>query len=179
MAGCLVAHRGVGIIFVCGADPSDELRITIAHEVAHVLLHYLRPRFDAIRSVGPTAVEILDGTRSATMAEQTQAILSSIRLHPHIHLLERGPRGDRRTAGVGAVEREANELALELLAPREAVIDALRLLDGSAKTPQERRLALGRQFGIPSGWFHVVAPDQQAVPADPLGYLFASLRRQV
>jgi hypothetical protein len=179
MAGCLVAHRGVGIIFVCGADPSDELRITIAHEVAHMLLHYLRPRLDAIRSVGPTAIEILDGLRQATVAEQTQAILSSVRLHPHIHLLERGAQGDRRAAGVGVVEREANELALELLAPRAAVLDALRLLEGSANTPHERRLALGRQFGLPSAWFHGFVPDQPHVPADPLGYLFASLRRHV
>ena len=179
MAGCLVAHRGTGIIFVCGADPSEELRITIAHEVAHVLLHYLRPRLDAIRAVGPRAVEILDGTRVATMAEQTHAILSSIRLHPHVHLLERGPGGDRRAAGVRAVEREANELALEILAPREAVEKALRLFDGSETTAAERRLALARHFGVPSGWFHMVAPDQETAPPDPLGYLFASLRRSV
>ncbi|MER3439575.1 MAG: hypothetical protein C4346_19370, partial [Chloroflexota bacterium] len=44
LRGCLVAAGGHGVIFIEGADPDDERRFTLAHEVAHFLLHYQHPR---------------------------------------------------------------------------------------------------------------------------------------
>ena len=37
--GCLVSYGGKGFVFCDGADPYDEIRFTLAHEVGHLLLH--------------------------------------------------------------------------------------------------------------------------------------------
>src|SRR5207248_1718082 len=44
LRGCLTASGGYGIIFLDAADPEDEQRFTLAHEVAHFLRDYWRLR---------------------------------------------------------------------------------------------------------------------------------------
>ena len=73
--GCLLAHGGGGFMFVCGADPPDEQRLTVAHEAAHFMLDYLEPRRRVLAALGPGAAAVLDGRRPATPAERAAALL--------------------------------------------------------------------------------------------------------
>src|SRR5690242_12592788 len=84
LSGCVVAHHGRALVFVCGADPDDEVRITIAHETAHVIVHYLEPREAAIRAAGASVAEVLDGVREAPVEERVSAVIASVRLGPHV-----------------------------------------------------------------------------------------------
>jgi hypothetical protein len=179
LAGCVVAHRGRALAFVCGADPEDELRVTVAHEASHVIVHYLDPRAAAVRAIGPGVIDVLDGLREATTAERVTAVIASVRVGPHVHLLPRGER--RRIAAVSTAEEEADELALELLAPRHAVGRMLQTLENNQTmaTPEGRRAALAERFGVPAMWFRQFVPDRPACQgATFTDHLFSSLRRQ-
>ena len=112
--GCLIADGGKALVLVDGEDPAEEQRLTIAHEVAHLLLHYLKPRQDAVTAFGPSIVAVLDRTRSPTTGELMSSILRAVPIAPYCHAMDRGPRHAR---AVDVMEDEADDLALELLAP--------------------------------------------------------------
>lgn len=173
MAGCVVAHRGRALIFVAGTDPADEQRATVAHELAHFIRHYHMLRERAVRALGPAIAEVLDGDRAPTYAERARGILRGVPVGVHVHVL---PRDDRQGV-IAEVEREADELALELMAPREAASDYLRSMGASSMSPRVRRRALGKQFGLPLRWFAPYAPDQPSRSSDRLGTLLTQLRR--
>lgn len=173
MAGCVVAYRGRAVIFVAGTDPVDEQRATVAHELAHFIRHYLVPRERTVRALGPAIVEVLDGDRAPTYTERARGVLRDVPVGVHVHVL---PREDRQGV-VAQVEREADELALELLAPREAASEYLRTISQTDVSPRERRRALGKQFGLPPHWFAPYAPDQLSRSTDRLGTLLTQLRR--
>ena len=42
--GMLVTYRGVGFVFLNGADDEDEQRYSLAHELSHYLRDYWQPR---------------------------------------------------------------------------------------------------------------------------------------
>ena len=119
--GGLVAYRGYGIIFVCGADDPAEQRLTVAHEVAHFLVDYVHPRQQVIQALGEHIAEVLDGLRKATPAERAAAILSHLRLGAHAHLLPRHGKDEDAQWVVAAAEDRAERLARELVAPQERV----------------------------------------------------------
>jgi hypothetical protein len=173
MAGCVVAHRGHAVIFLSATDPDDERRATLAHEVAHLLLHYLAPRDRALRALGPAILEVLEGERQATFAERTKGALRDVQLGVHVHVL---PRDTRRSI-ISRVEREADELGLQLVAPREAVLDYMRAAGLTSIRPGECRLELARQFGLPQDWFLGYAPEERTQPRDRLGAMLRELRR--
>lgn len=173
MAGCVVAHRGRAMIFVAGTDSPEEQRATVAHELAHFIRHYLAFRERAVRALGPAILEVLDGDRAATFVERARGLLREVPLGVHVHVLPREERG----GVIDQVEREADELALELLAPREVATEYLRSIDASGLSPRERRRALGKHFGLPPQWFAPYAPDQPSRPKDRLGALLTQLRR--
>jgi hypothetical protein len=166
LMGCVVCHRGHVILFVCGADPDDEVRITVAHELAHAIVHYLLRRQAALAALGPHIAEVLDGDRAPTRAERTRAALAGMRIGPHAHLLPRGAEYD--DAGVDHAEAEADNLALELVAPRAAVDSRLRALP-TETTPGERRAVLARHFGVPAAWFRRAVPEE--MPSRPVSFL--------
>jgi len=62
--GCLVAYRGEAAIFLDGTLPCDDARVMIAHEFGHFLAEYHGPRLRAVRRLGDSVVEILDGDRA-------------------------------------------------------------------------------------------------------------------
>jgi hypothetical protein len=108
-----------------------------------------------------------------TYAERARGVLRDVPVGVHVHVL---PRGDRQSV-IAQVEREADELALELLAPREMADGFLRSLAATDLSPRERRLALGLHFGLPPDWVAPYAPDQPRRSTDRLGTLLTQLRR--
>lgn len=148
LRGCLVALDGQGCIFVDADDPADEQRFTLAHEAAHFILDYDRPRTLVARRLGAPLLRVLDGGRAATTTERLDAALSGVDITPHTHLFERGPLG-RHSGRVAEAESNADRLAIELLAP-----EGLALPLVPAGGPYRRRLeagaaALRASFGLP------------------------------
>jgi hypothetical protein len=152
--GGLVAYRGYGIIFVCGADDPAEQRLTVAHEVAHFLVDYVHPRQQVIQALGKHMAEVLDGLRKATPAERAAAILSHLRLGAHAHLLPRHGKDEDAQWVVAAAEDRAERLARELVAPQERVHAILQDLSTRTTVGSEHACsALAAYFGLPPGAF--------------------------
>jgi hypothetical protein len=155
LCGCLVAFGGRGFIFICDADSPEEQRLTMAHEAAHFLIDYLWPRQQVLHELGEGVAEVLDGFRPATPAERAAAILSRLRLGPHIHVLARRGRNEASDVAVAHAEDCADRLAVELVAPRarvHAVLDALS--DRQPLTAEAARETLATHFGLPAYAFH-------------------------
>jgi Zn-dependent peptidase ImmA (M78 family) len=143
-----VARYGQGIIFLDGSDPGDEQRFSLAHELAHFLRDYLRPRCLASQRLGESVLEVLDGDRPPRHEERVHALLAGIQLGFHVHLMERSPDGNIVSDAIEDVERDADRLALELLAPSAEVLEEAR------QYPPERRRetlvhALVDVYGLP------------------------------
>lgn len=162
LMGCIIARGGHAFILVSGADPAEERRYTIAHEVAHLLLHYLLPREQVATALGEGMVEVLDGIRPPTLAEQAAAIFSSIRVGAHMHLM---PRRGLHAAAIARLEDEADALALELVAPRETILSLLRSPELRGMTVAEQCHRLGIHFGIPAYLFEPIARTRREAQA--------------
>lgn len=146
--GCLIAQAGKGLLFVDGADPEDEQRFTVAHEIAHFLLDYWLPRAKVIEKFGPVVADVVDGLRPPTLTERVQAVLGSIHIGPYQSLMERGDSSERAT--VWDAENRADRLALALLAPPEAVLPLLDLTAGHyVRRLEAAKDALREHFGLP------------------------------
>lgn len=148
--GCLVAYRGQGMIFVDGADPEDERRFTLAHEIGHFLMDYWQPRQVAIEKLGPAIIDVVDGVRPPTVSERVSALLASVPLRVYTDLMERDKRLDDLSGALWQVEDQADRIALALLAPPEVVCAQA---DMSARSYKERHdvltTLLRAEFGLP------------------------------
>ncbi len=142
---CLAAWRGNGFVFLDGADPEDEQRLSLAHEVAHFLRHYWHPRQMACRKFGEQILAVLDGIRPPSPAERVHALLASIPIGCHLHLLDRPTQGGLGRETVLAAEEEADRLAYELLAPADEVLSRV---ESDLDTDLIDRLRSG--FGLPA-----------------------------
>lgn len=179
LLGSLVAYRGYGIIFVCGAADPAEQRLTVAHEVAHFLVDYLLPRQQLIQALGEHITEVLDGRRRATPAERAAAILSHLRLGAHTHLLPRPSHNEDAQWRVAAAEDRAERLARELVAPQACIRALLRDLTRRAPVDAEDlRAALAAYFGLPPYAFDEIVRIAQQRPVSFLDDLREALRRR-
>jgi IrrE N-terminal-like domain len=150
LAGCVVAYRGQAGIFLERALSAEDARAVLAHEFAHYLAHYELPRSRVARRLGASVLPALDGERPASETEGLAAALAGVPLEVHTHCMDRG-FDPGRVAAVDAVERGANGLACELLAPRREVLGRAR----TGRLPEEAgawaRL-LREEFGLPESW---------------------------
>lgn len=119
LRACLFCDRGAGFLFLDDADPPDEQRFSLAHELAHFLRDYAGVRRQVERALGPAALEVLDGRRPPTPAEQLHAVLRNVPVGPHFHLMERDAGGRPKSPVERDAERRADRLAFELLAPAD------------------------------------------------------------
>lgn len=140
LRACLVADVGVGLVFIDGTDPENEQRFSLAHEVAHFLLHYLEPRRRVVETLGPGLISVLDRVRQPTMAERLSSAMSAIPLEPFRHAMARDGAGGAMHLRTEAIEGEADDLALELTAPSRERSDLAELSGES----------LASAFGLPT-----------------------------
>ncbi len=125
LRGCLLAKSGSGIVFLEGADPPDELRFTLAHEVAHFLLDHLHPRHQIINALGSDIQDVLDGLREPSPQEQMNAMLKGVAFGRFEHFMDRQTDGKIASRETLLAEDRADRLALELLAPLQCVEESL------------------------------------------------------
>ena len=142
--GCMVAEKGVGILFHDSLDTPNQQRFTLAHEVAHFVLDHLLPRARALRVFGEAIRPVLNGSRAPTPEESVSALFERVPLGVQVKLMDRGPSGSFRTGRVAEAERRADRLAQELLAPSALVIPLLK--DVSADEAVDRVVF---KFGLP------------------------------
>jgi hypothetical protein len=180
LCGCLVVHRGRGFIFVCEADPLEERRLTIAHEVAHFLVDYHLPRQYVIQALGEGIVEVLDGLRPPTVEERAAAVLAHVRLGPHVHVLPRPGMDEDTDLAVGYAEDRADRLALELVAPQARVREVLDALSARAPLSAEAvRTALATYFGLPAYAFRdIIQRMFQPPPRSFVADIVEALRKR-
>jgi uncharacterized protein DUF955 len=114
--GCLIAERGKGTIFFDAQDSTYEQRFTLAHELAHFLLDYQAPRQRALATLGPGILPVLNSERPPTAQERLHGVFSKVQLGAMSHFMERPEEGVPATVVLDS-EKQADQLALELLAP--------------------------------------------------------------
>ena len=152
--GLLAVYHGAGFVFLDGSDDEAERRFTLAHEVAHFLLDYAWPRQRAAAQLGAGVLDVLDGVRPPTVAEEVAGILAAVDVSPHVHLLPRPGDGGARRLTVAGVEGRADALACELLAPAAAVRAWLEEAGVSGtyfSCVAAAQALLREQYGLPSG----------------------------
>jgi hypothetical protein len=115
----LISWRGTSLLFVDGALDPGERRVSVAHELGHVWLHYLADRRRLLRRA-PDLFSVVDAHRDLTPQDRAKAALEGVPLGIQTHLLAR-PSDGVGLPEVEAVEQEAAEFALELVAPEEDV----------------------------------------------------------
>ena len=157
--GYLIARAGLGAIFLDGTDPHDEQHFSLAHEVAHFLCDYLRPRSLVIRALGSAIEQVLDGLRSPTAEERLAGVLRGVPLGVYTHLGRRSSHGHIEDPQILHVEDMADQLALELLAPLAGVVASVRnrlpLRNGQS---EDAVVSLLRErYGLPKGIAQVYA----------------------
>ena len=152
LRACLVARAGQGFVFVDGADPDDEQRLSLAHEIAHYIRDYWIPRERALAALGDDIADVLDGRRQPSPDERLAGVLRGVRIGVFTHLMERGTDGLVERISVLAAEDAADRLALELLAPRNDVLARVKAAGIAWKTPNafaEAATLLRNDFGLP------------------------------
>ena len=152
LRACLLAKAGRGLLVVEGSDPEDERRVSVAHEVAHFLVDYLHPRQRALQALGEAGREVLDGFRAPTLEERLTGVLRGVEVAVYAHLMERSATGEVNRLEILAAEDRADRVALEMLAPRQIVLDRLEARkirwreDSAVETAMN---LLTAEFGIP------------------------------
>lgn len=151
--GCIALFRGYGFVFVDGTLNEDERRFTLAHEFAHYLLHYNYPRQRAVKRLGNSIIEVLDGDRSPSVEERVHAALEDVQLGVYTHLMTREAGTRSLSDAVNQAEAAADTLALELLAPYKAVLRCVPNREAMTTNELEHVLTpvLCQNFGIPAG----------------------------
>jgi hypothetical protein len=102
---------------------------------------------------GNTILEVLDGTREPTTDERLRGVLSGIKIGAYSHLMARGKSGYAEDLAIIDAEDAADQLALEILAPRSEVLKRLkrrRLRPRSSEAAASAINLLQDAFGLPS-----------------------------
>ena len=146
--GCVIVGRSGGAILVEESDDEAERRFTIAHEVSHYILEVKQRHERATGRMGREFVDTLHGLREATQTERIDAWLTNTRLEAFAHFMDRAPGGGYGCSRTLEAECRADDLALEILAPRSELTAAISSMGFSESLKVARRIA-ERRFGLP------------------------------
>lgn len=149
LRACLVARYGQGLIFLDGSDPEDEQRFSLAHELAHFLRDYLMLRREVSERLGEGVLEVLDGERPPRPEERVHALLARVQIGFHVHFMDRSPKGNVVSDAIEEAEKDADRLALELLAPSEEALEEVRSYPSEQRREVLVRL-LVNVYGLPA-----------------------------
>jgi hypothetical protein len=167
LRACLAARDGWGYVFIDGSDPEDEQRMSLAHELAHFLRHYWRPRREACWRLGERVTEVFDGLRPPTSEECLHALIARVPIGFHWHLMQRDASGEYASEAIAAAEAEADILAYELLAPAAELWNRTGGARGNVGRSALAEI-LRNGFGLPAEhaarYSQILLPH---VPADP------------
>lgn len=152
LRACLLARAGRGLLILDGSDPPDERRVSLAHEISHFFVDYLHPRQKTLEALGEAGKELLDGLRPPTLEERLIGVLRGVEVGVYTHLVERSVVGEVDRLDVLIAEDRADRIALEILAPRNTVLERLdarriRWREHSAFTVATEVLV--EEFGLP------------------------------
>jgi len=150
--GSLLAYQGRGCILLNGADSDSELRYSLAHETAHFLMNYLRPRRRAVNLLGSAILEVFDGFRTPTVRERVHGILGRIPIGFHVHFMGSNIGSKLDSNAIMELEDNADLLALEIIAPEEEVRRGVARVwnrDHNCSRLEVALTLLVKQFGLP------------------------------
>jgi len=148
MHGCLVAFKDDAAIFVDGTLSPDDWRVIIAHEFGHYLADFEYPRRRALRYLGNSIAEVLDGDRPPSQNEIFAAVLTNVQVGVFVHYMD---RSENSRMLVREVEDTASIVGAELLAPCQAVFEAMARQKVEAQ-PKTITKLLEAFFGLPSDY---------------------------
>ena len=149
--GCLLVGRSGAAILVEKNDDADEKRFTVAHEAAHFILEVKRHQERAALRMGRDFLGVLHGLREATPDERVDAWLRDARPSALVHFMDRAPTGGYGCTRTLDAECLADDLAVEILAPRAELIRSLSALGsiGFSEALRAARHIAERRFGLP------------------------------
>jgi hypothetical protein len=148
LPGCLLALNGHGIVLIDSCDSEDEQRFTLAHELAHFLRDYWRPRQLVIDRLGQQALEVIDGKRPPTPEERLCAVFRGVPLGLQVHLMDRSDKLRPVSFRSNRAEECADRLACQLLAPAEHVAASYKQ-DGCGRAARSLADHLANFYGLP------------------------------
>lgn len=149
--GCLYATKGVVFLFFEARLTADHRRVVIGHEFGHYLADYEDPRRRTVRRLDRSLLSVFDGERLATEQEILSATLADVSAEPHVHFMDRSEDGTFEEP-ISHVERTANALALELLAPWRVVVRVMQSSSRGLGAVADWQECLERHFGLPHSW---------------------------
>jgi hypothetical protein len=124
LSGLTYSWRGLSFVFIDGALDAAERRLTVAHEIGHVVLDYIAERARILRRA-PSLLAVVDGHRALTADDRVGAALDGVPIGVQTHMLARDASGGA-SFHVEEAERRASLFALELLAPEARVRSLLQ-----------------------------------------------------
>lgn len=144
--GCIIAQKGLAILFIDAALSVDERRMIVAHETAHYWIDYEVPRRRMKLRYGDGGLQILDQERPAETVEilMATAVGASIQAFYHYHFKEHKQETE--------VEQRANTLACLLIAPRRDVLLLAKKRRMAGKDESKWLEMLHHEFGMPENW---------------------------
>jgi len=149
--GCLAVGRRGGTILVEKNDDAAQKRFTIAHECAHYILEVRTNQERAAIRLGHDFSGVLHGLREATPIERIDARLNNVRSGALVHFMDRTATGGYGCGAIHEAECLADDLAVEILAPRAELIESLSSFGpmGFSESLRAARRIAERRFGLP------------------------------
>ena len=150
--GCLIVGRSGAAILVERNDNEKEKRFTIAHEAAHFIVEVRRLQERAACKLGHAFTDVLHGLREATPNERIDAWLHNVRADAFVHFMDRTPSGEYGCVRTRDTECLADDLAIEILAPRLALMESLSSFGpmGFSESLITAQCIAERRFGLPA-----------------------------
>lgn len=147
--GCVIVSRSGAAVLVEKCDDEAEKRFTIAHEVSHYIVEVKQRHERAADRMGRDFADTLYGLREPTLTELIDAWLNNTRSEAFAHFMDRTPGGGYGCSRTLEAECLADDLALEILAPRSEITAVISSMGLSESLKVARRVA-ERRFGLPN-----------------------------